>query len=264
MIRLSLPRTKAATFCINFLPDDESLPWPAGTGFFVSPDGVFITAAHVVTEDGTPTGKVRDNLGTAHFNREAAHEPGGASVHSPSLIELMPSHDIAILRVPFEKHTPAFPGPGFQHLHVSRRQLEDAEPVYAYGYPLSETVLLHQDEHQQIAAQKLSPRTTSMIVASQWYYVPNTVQSTEPERYALDKALNYGNSGGPILAQSTGHVHGWCSRFQPVEIPQTHLAGPAGEPIRIFMPSLYGIVGSFHSPEVIEALERLNVPLVDA
>ena len=53
----------------------------------------------------------------------------------------------------------------------------------------------------------------------------NYVHSSEdPQVYALDKALNYGNSGGPIVATDTGKVHAFCSRFQPVGILQPHIS----------------------------------------
>jgi len=58
--------------------------------------------------------------------------------------------------------------------------------------------------------------------------------------YVLDKALNYGNSGGPIIAVATGHVQALCSRFQPVMIPQPHLKDQKGKPPYIVIPSLYG------------------------
>ncbi len=45
------------------------------------------------------------------------------------------------------------------------------------------------------------------------------MSSGDEKIYVLDKALNYGNSGGPIVAAETGRVHALCSRFQPVMVP---------------------------------------------
>jgi len=60
--------------------------------------------------------------------------------------------------------------------------------------------------------------------------------------YVIDKALNYGNSGGPIVVQETGRVVALCSRFQPVKIPQ-------GGDINVSIPSLYGVATSLKNIE---------------
>jgi S1-C subfamily serine protease len=51
-ITRTLANSQAATFCIE-LPNSlqHGMPTPTGTGFFVSPDGYFVTAAHVITEN---------------------------------------------------------------------------------------------------------------------------------------------------------------------------------------------------------------------
>ena len=64
----------------------------------------------------------------------------------------------------------------------------------------------------------------------------------DPQLYVLDKALNYGNSGGPIVAVGTGKAHAFCSRFQPMRVPQGDPADPKTSWIMI--PSLYGVVSS--------------------
>jgi hypothetical protein len=83
------------------------------------------------------------------------------------------------------------------------------------------------------------------------------VVNRPPENYVLDRALNYGNSGGPIVAAETGRVHAVCSRFQPVRIPQPHLKG---EPL-IMVPSLYGMVSSLGRQLVLEALKKRGISL---
>lgn len=62
MIRQHLADTKRATFCVEFC---NPLPTPAGTGFFVSPDGWFVTAAHVITENNCSDGPVRKDIAEA-------------------------------------------------------------------------------------------------------------------------------------------------------------------------------------------------------
>ena len=88
------------------------------------------------------------------------------------------------------------------------------------------------------------------------------ITGNDPKVYVLDKALNYGNSGGPILAVDTGCVHALCSRFQPIYVPQQHLAGPNGNVPWIMMPSLYGVVSALHHDLFITLASKLGIPVV--
>ncbi len=87
--------------------------------------------------------------------------------------------------------------------------------------------------------------------------------SGPPLHYVLDKALNYGNSGGPIVATGTGHVHAFCSRFQPVFVPQLHLSDGEGKHPAIMIPSLYGVVVNLGHPRVLAELRRRQIPLLE-
>ena len=71
MIRKTLANTQQATFSIE-LPNAQAkgLPVPMGTGFFVSGDGWFVTAAHVVTKNNQPDGPTRDDLDAAWLMKE--------------------------------------------------------------------------------------------------------------------------------------------------------------------------------------------------
>ena len=75
----------------------------------------------------------------------------------------------------------------------------------------------------------------------------------------LDKSLNYGNSGGPIVAVGTGKAHAFCSRFQPVRIPQGNPADPKTQWIMI--PSLYGVVSSLGNQSILHELGKRGVPV---
>ena len=110
----------------------------------------------------------------------------------------------------------------------------------------------------------LAPRVTSSIVASTIVKTRPFSTSVEPKEYVLDKALNYGNSGGPILSAETGHVHAYCSRYQPVTIPQRIVPAEA-DPVNfsIVIPSLYGIVVGLHNPAIVEELIRRGIPLAE-
>jgi hypothetical protein len=90
-----------------------------------------------------------------------------------------------------------------------------------------------------------------------------STSSADPQVYVLDKALNYGNSGGPIIAADTGNVHALCSRFQPVVISQPHAKTADGKPLQIAIPSLYGVVSSLHNDEILSCLRGRGVALSD-
>lgn len=200
----------AATYAVE-LPNDvlKGMPAPVGTGFFISPDGWFVTAAHVVTQNGRSDGPARDDVGEACLMKEPRHEcPVGAMCQSLRLEYIDPETDFALLKVDLEanrnkgwmKGKSAFP-----YIEVSERSLEEGESVYAFGYPLSNSRIIHEDQWMVMAHSSLFPRTTSAIVSSLLEgTTPVWTMPFIPEVYVLDKALNYGNSGGPIVATETG------------------------------------------------------------
>ena len=87
--------------------------------------------------------------------------------------------------------------------------------------------------------------------------------SNDPQVYVLDKALNYGNSGGPIVAVDTGNVHALCSRFQPMRVRQPNLRDKNGKELQVEIPSLYGVVSSLGNGRILAALQQRGVPLSD-
>lgn len=259
MIRKTLTNTKAATYLIE-LPDahKNGVPTARGTGFFVSLDGWFVTAAHVVTENGKSDGTVRQDIDKAWLTKESMpgeHSSGMCQFVSFDLID--PETDFALLKVDFRANSNKhhlLGRSGFPFITVSMRELVEGEPVYSFGYPLSQTGVLSQAV-MTVAHTAHSPRTTSAIVAATMDRSEMVSWEEFPAVYVLDKALNYGNSGGPILATETGKAHAFCSRFQPVGIPQTHLQG---QPL-ILVPSLYGVVSSLSNRKIIEALKTRGV-----
>lgn len=265
MIRRTLSATQAATFCVqlpSLQPELEGMPVPTGTGFFVSAEGWFVTARHVVTNaDGT----LRDDVEGAWLMKELRGQGGSPMCQFPELVFDDPVSDLALLKVDFEKNRTKDWLAGqddFPHLSISVRPLDEAEPVYAFGYPLS-TVQFHRQPGLLVGGSGLSPRVTSAIVASSLETTRMIMTDADPLSYVLDKALNYGNSGGPIVAVETGQVHAVCTKFQPVDVPQPQLAGAGAPPPVIQIPSLYGVVSSLANRTWLAGLGQHGVPTVE-
>jgi S1-C subfamily serine protease len=262
MIRKTLANTKAATFSADLCRHPQAhLPQPTGTGFFVSPDGFFVTARHVLTEDGNPKGKLRAFGSTSVLMQPDSLQPYPVRLNIYfhfDLVEHDPDYDFALLKVDITQTSPWITRHDrVPFLEISLRVLEEGDPVYSFGYPLSPSVIIPTGPNSFSGGTKYSPRTTSAIVSSSAEFL--TVGAPEPDcrHYVLDKALNYGNSGGPIVSTETGKVHAFCSRFQPVVIPQPHL----GTGVAIQIPSLYGIVTSLASPGIVALLQKHGIPL---
>jgi len=266
MIRRTLNATQLGTFSVA-LPHEanQGMPTLTGTGFFISPDGWFVTAAHVITENGQSDGPVRSDIPNGWLMKEA--RPGqhiSGMCTSLTFGCINPETDFALLKVDFDanKNNKCLSGRSdFPHLTVSIRELEEGEPVYSFGYPLSESSLLVSSPGMSIGYLAHSPRVTSAIVASTMEATALVSGPDHVKVYVLDKALNYGNSGGPIVAVETGHVHALCSRFIPVVIPQSHLPDGNGQPTQIVVPSLYGVVSSLANTEVIGELRSRGIPM---
>lgn len=256
MIRKTLNNTKIATHCIQ-IPHKHSdgIPAPTGTGFFVSPDGWFVTAAHVVTYDES-----EPDLDRIRLYKEGDRENLiGAMCENVTVEVVNDEFDFALLKVDFqanEKRVWLNGKTEFPYLKVSSRLLDEGEQVYSFGYPLSE-IEKNKFGTLEIPSYAICPRTTSAIVSSNLEVTRMVRIDAPPREYVLDKALNYGNSGGPIVSAETGNVNAFCSRFQPVWIPQNHL----GEGVAIYIPSLYGVVTNLSNPQLLEVLNEKEVPI---
>jgi len=264
MIRKTLKTVREATFCVE-LPNQaqHGMPMPAGTGFFISPDGWFVTAAHVVTKNGASDGEQRDDVDQAWLMKESEGIGPGSMCQFIKLEHILPAYDFALLKVDFDKNSNKEWLKGrsdFPYITASTRQLEMGEPVYSFGYPLS-TGGAEKKGPMVVGHSQLSPRLTSAVVASDLDKTQMVITGSDPKHYVLDKALNYGNSGGPIVATETGNVHSLCSRFQPVFIPQAHLKDQNGQVPHVMMPSLYGVVSSLNNEPIIRLLNSLGIPI---
>lgn len=269
MIRKTLQKTKDATFAIE-LPNSnlKGMHSPAGTGFFVSPDGWFITAAHVITQSGRSNGSVRGDLCNAWIRKETrlgkGIEPFPIACYGLAFEYIDQITDFALLKVDFQNNANKAWLKGkredFPYIEISLRELEEGEPVYSFGYPLPES-FVKDFQHVTISHSALCPRVTSAIISSTFEKQRMVMGINDPKVYVLDKALNYGNSGGPIIATETGKVHAFCSRFQPVGIPQGHLRDKQGNQLSIMIPSLYGIISSISNQTILQKLREKNIPI---
>src|SRR5262245_10837447 len=98
---------------------------PTGSGFFVSPDGWFVTAAHVITENQRSDGVVRQDLAEAWLTKELRFPPPTPGCEAVSFGHVIPRLDFALLKVDFSANSNKdwLTGKtGFPFIEVSRRQ----------------------------------------------------------------------------------------------------------------------------------------------
>lgn len=234
------------------------MPCPVGTGFFVSEDGLFVTAAHVVTQDYTSHGHVRTDIEKGWLMAEPPPGDWGRRMCTGlSVVTVVPQHDIAILKADetANRDKSWLKGGRFPFIPVSFSELEEGEPVYSFGYPLAHATTLDLGE-VIYGDPVLTPRITSAIVSSKIEKTEMVRGDVQPSIYVLDKALNYGNSGGPILSSETGHVYAVSSRFIPVPIKQL---SSDGKEFNLKIPSLYSVAIGLSNNSVRQSLEELGV-----
>jgi serine protease Do len=261
MIRKTLQSTKRATFAI-VIPNKGMVP--LGTGFFVSPDGWFVTAAHCITDINKPDKPLRENIEKVWLMQESIVPPANYFQYVPpdkiyqhiSVEYIDQSADFALMKLDFtanqNKGSPK-DKTGFPYIEVSSRELDEGEPVYAFNYPLSSHFL----KPDILGASHLAPRLTSTIVSSTDNSNALEQKWLKQKVYVLKKALNYGNNGGPIIAAETGKVHALCSGLQFVSIPQD----PDGKSFSIKISGLYSVVTSFANPSILQKLNEFDIPI---
>lgn len=253
MIRQTLRETKAATFAI--LECDvgrQDLPIPIGSGFFVSPDGLFLTCRHVTQSRRLEDLLISQDLGPGSI--------GFASFgHQPTLVEEWPLVDLALLRFDVAGTPPLIMnhGSGYPALRADLKVAEDGTPVYAYGYPLSTaTEPIEQVSNAGMmygSHVSLTPRATSAIISSRVEQTRPPGRDQGPEVYVLDRTFNKGNSGGPVVLQESGKVIGVVARRIDARYEQDSTS--ARSVVR--MPSQFGVAVSLAN--IASDLSRLGL-----
>ncbi len=244
MIPKTLARTKNATYAVlipNPKPEYREFPTPYGTGFFVSEDGYFITARHVLTYEQDATEKFFDPAKLRLTKPDIFPPP---QIVGLTLVKEWVKFDLALLKADFAKvkDTNTFKGKnGFGFLEIEFEVPPEGIEVYSFGYPLPK-IDVQVNGPLIIGVHYYCPRTTSAVISSHYDVIGPIFVGGFPKCYVIDKALNYGNSGGPLILQENGKVVSVCARFQPVNIGQ-------GAGVSVTIPSLYGITSSLKNIE---------------
>ncbi len=241
MITKTLANTKRATYQVlvpSWIPQDRSFPKPYGTGFFITSDGFFITANHVLQDPEQTTFDIK-NIKLMNPTDRAF------PVQGLELVKQWPEFDIALLHVDISKNKDFFGKrkKEFNFIAPEFNIIPEGTEVYSFGYPLSEAQLHSLSKGRMMGIHTFYPRITSMIISSHNRELgPLFGQKGHPRYYVVDKACNYGNSGGPIIDIDSGRVFSVVIAFQPVAIPQE-------KKDEIIVLSLYGYASSLKNIE---------------
>ncbi len=258
MIKKTLEKTKKSTFVVLIPhpnPSFKDFPTPSGTGFFFNSRGYFLTARHVIQKID-PQGKISMNSAGIPELFDVAKitllrpELDSVYISGLTLVSDFPELDLVILKADFEKHKnqeSLKDKTEFPNIDIDFSVISEGEAVYSFGYPLSEYQVqqLPSPSGIMIGTDTYFPRVTSSIISSHYEEIGAILTDSFPKHYIIDKALNYGNSGGPIVVEETGKVISVCTSFKPMTMKNSG----------IIIPSLYGTTISLKNiQKQIEAL----------
>ncbi len=196
-----------------------------GTGFWVSENGLVMTAGHVIEDAqrlmaSLPGSRLMIGQSIPSITDPEFTIRGSFNYLGSEVVEEDPRHDIALIQAmqnpfaieqrPFIK-TPAldtdvYPLLGLATLSTS--EVRDGEQIGVSGYPLAEPALV-TTSGGIASALGANIQHAQALGAPPGYTIPNIADS-----YLADVAVNPGNSGGPVYRISDGGVIGVCVAFR--------------------------------------------------
>jgi serine protease Do len=263
VIMQSLPAVKRATFSV-LLPEPKrrGLPAPVGSGFFVSADGWFVTARHLLAASDHSDAPLRDDLGAIVLMNPCDDNSRVQKVINLELMHCDVEHDFALLKAnPTGQER-------FSHIEVSTRAAVEGEPVYCFGYPLSD--LCDPQELPPLMSTfslswmdgwllVLKPRVSSAIVAARPFPTSAPGLPKLGSCYAIDRTIEFGMSGAPVIATETGNAFAVACHVESTSVPQLHLSN-LGRP-KIVVPSQFGSASSMASEPIVEVLRQHGIAM---
>lgn len=162
-----------------------------GTAFFVAPHGIFITAGHVVENDGDVN----------HSLSILLHNGTDAAWVKVAAVAMHPSIDAAIGYIDITSKPPI--------LRLGTDELPANEPIAMYGYSRTKSRKLHRDDRDLPA----------LLVSFLPRFYRGCIDAHYPGGFGLTKWPVYvhtaqslgGISGGPMIRISNGAIYGLLS-----------------------------------------------------
>ena len=187
-----------------------------GSGFIASTDGYIVTNAHVVNGTGTIKVYLRDEQGNIIMESDGS----SPRAHIASIKGISECADLAVIKID--------EGIAARPLTFHEGDIEEGLVVVAAGYPS----VAGASFNSTTGTISNKPKST----ATPWAY---------PIAFGHEARINAGNSGGPLVAASTGKVIG--VNFAGNTQYDTNLA-------------ISGLAGrSFHLPTLVENLKQGDI-----
>ena len=196
-----------------------------GTGFWVHPDGLILTAKHVTegaleAVDANPGARIRVGMAIPTLTGPPVTIRGSFEVVDASVIEEDPRHDLALLQAvpnPLSSGRPSgvHQVPGGTAVNalyglaaISNRPVRDGESIGVSGYPLAEPALV-TTSGEIASAFGTDIQQVQAPGGPTGFTIPNVADS-----YLADVAVNPGNSGGPAYRVEDASVLGVVVAFK--------------------------------------------------
>ena len=219
-----------------------------------------MTARHVLTIGDSPCDALRDDIGKIVLMKPTEERTEIETVVEVKFVESHPHYDFALLKAdPVGQRE-------FAHVEISTRELEEGDPVYCFGFPLSDLC----DLKEQISIFS----TWSVGAVDGWLLVlkPNVISAViaaAPCRtvvqdvrksgasYAIDRPVDFGMSGAPVVAARTGKVLGIASQCDGTNFEQRHLPSK----LKIRIPCQSTNVPSLGAEPIVAVLRKHGISL---